>query len=124
MNNKGEPQQRRKSEIFHRGGVGVYSILCNLFALTKPRYTLLEDIIKSLRKHYDPTPLDIAENYRFETKDRDKFIISEYTVALQKCFYNINFEGFLNRALRDRFVIGYNSGKIQSKLITTSGKSM
>jgi len=66
----------------------------------------LEDIIESLRKHYDTTPLDIAENYRFETKDRDKFIISEYTEALQKCFYNINFGGFLNRALRDRFVIG------------------
>ena len=46
--------------------------------------------------------------------------ISDYIVTLKKLSIHCNYEEFLNRALRDRFVCGLNNVKIQNKLLNTS----
>ena len=107
-------QERKKAIFLTEVGPEIYSVLCSMISPQKPKDKTFEEISSVLKKHFDPAPLEIAESYRFGTRNRGKEeSISEYIVALKKLAIHCNFADFLDRALRDRFVIGLGDEKIQ-----------
>ena len=45
--------------------------------------------------------------------------MNDYILVLKKLSIHCNFDQYLNRALRDRFVFGLRDFKIQNKLLNT-----
>ena len=114
--------QQRKAIFLTEVGAEVYSVLSNLLSPAKPKDSTLENIIRRLKDHYDPAPLEITESFHFGMRNQNPGeSINDYIVALKKLSIHCNYGEFLNRALRDRFVCGLNSAKIHNKLLNTSG---
>jgi len=112
--------QKRKRAIFLiEIGPEAYSTLRNLLAPAKPRDTPFAGIVEALEKHYNPALLEIAESFHFGTHYPSAISLWH----LKKLSIHCNYEEFLNRALRDRFVCGLNNSKIQNKLLNTEGNT-
>ena len=98
-------EEKQKAIFLTEVGASVYSILVNLLSPVSPKDTTLPEITKTLKQHFDPAPLEIAESYKFGTRDRRKDeSVSDYVVALKKLSIHCNFGQFLTWALRERQV--------------------
>ena len=116
-----EVQTKMRAIFLTEVGPAVYETVKNLLAPGKPKDTSLQVILKKLRDHFDPKPLEIAESYRFGTRcQMPEEDIANFVVALKKLSIHCNFGDFQDRALRDRFVCGLRSERIRSKLMTMS----
>ncbi|XP_064643572.1 uncharacterized protein K02A2.6-like [Lineus longissimus] len=109
----------RKKAIFLREiGAEVYTVLVNLTSPDKPRDKTLDELFTVLKAHFNPAPLEISESFHFGKRDqRSGENVSDYILALKKLTLHCNFENYLNRALRDKFVGGLLDSKIQNKLL-------
>ena len=95
-----------------------YSLLRNLLAPVKSATKTIEDLVGELKKHLNPTPIVIAERYKFyHRQQKSDETLSEYMAALRKLTEHCEFEGFLNEALRDKFVCGLQNASIRKKLL-------
>ena len=111
---------RKRAIFLIEVGPEVYSTLRNLLAPAKPKDTLFTDIVRILEKHYSPKPLEIAQSFHFGTRNKkSEESVSDYVLALKKLAVHCNYDEYLNRALRGRFVCGLNNPKIQNKLLNT-----
>lgn len=84
-------------------------------------YTKTYNVLKQLLADvYAPAPLEITENFRFhQRKQADEETIQQYVAALHKLSINCNFGDYLQTALRNQFVFGLSSKRIQSRLSET-----
>jgi hypothetical protein len=72
----------------------------------------------TLKHHYAPKKLVIAERYRFHNcVQREGESVSMFVANLKRLACTCNFGARLNRALRDRFVCGLRSANIKKKLM-------
>ena len=113
--------ERMKAILLTEIGAEVYGTLVNLLAPKKAKDVPFQDVVDKLKEHFNPKPLEIAESYKFGTRNQKQSeTISEYIVALKNLTLHCNFGTFLDRALRDRFVCGLVDERIQSKLLNTA----
>lgn len=106
--------------LLHYMGSESYDTLCNKVAPALPEEMEYEQIVQLMDKYYNPAPLEIAETFRFHSrKQQDGETIQEYLHGLQKLAINCNFGSFLKTALRNQFVYGLSSKRIQSRLLET-----
>ena len=79
----------RKPAIFlTEVGAEVYSTLSNLLAPTKPKHTLFLDIVRVLKKHYNPKPLEIEQSFHFRTRNQKSGeSFGDYVLALKRLDY-------------------------------------
>ena len=86
-------------------GSKTYNVLRDLPAPVKPSSVKLIDLVTTLRDHYEPKPIVIAERFHFHKRERREGEgVAAYSVALKKCSEHYVFGAFLEEALRDRFV--------------------
>ena len=79
-------------------GSKTYNVLRDLLAPEKPSAVRLEDLVQTLRDHYEPKPIVIAERFHFHKREQHEGEgVAAYSAALKKC---------LEEALCDRFVCG------------------
>ena len=70
-----------------------------------------------LKKHLNPTPIVIAERYKFyDRKQKRDETLSEYMAALRKLTEHCEFGGFLNEVLREKYVCGLQNASIRKRL--------
>ena len=102
-------------------GSGTYALLSSLLAPTKPRDKSFKDLADTLRQHFDPKPIVIAERYHFYKRDQGTGeSISEYLAELRRMATHCDFGTFLDQALRDRFVCGLRHQGTQKRLLSES----
>ena len=95
-----------------------YTLLRNLLAPDKPSTKTYANLVETLRKHFEPKKLVIAERFQFHKKNQAVGeTISDYVAELRRLSLNCEFAD-LNEALRDRLVCGLRSEAIQRKLLT------
>lgn len=93
-------------------------MICNKCAPENPYDHNYNDLVTKLQEFYAPTPLEIAENFRFQQRRQlESESILQYVAALQKLSINCNFGPYLKTALRNQFVFGMKSTRIQSRLL-------
>ncbi|KAL4717527.1 hypothetical protein ACJJTC_000676 [Scirpophaga incertulas] len=93
-------------------------VLAQLIAPNEPKNTPYNVLKETLQEHYDPTPLEIAEYYKFHhRKQMEGESIRDYLAALRKLAATCNFGAFLNTALRNQFTCGLLDHKVQDKLL-------
>jgi len=99
-------------------GAKPYGIMKNILAPDPPSTKNYQTLCETLKGHYAPKPNEIAETYIFNTRNQKPGeSVSDYIVVLRKLASTCNFEGFLQRALRDRFVCGLASDNIRKRLL-------
>ena len=83
-----------------------YGLLGNLLAPGKPREKTYDELVETLKGHYEPKPLVIAEWFQFyKHSQQPGESIADFVADLQKLAIHCEFEAFLDQALRDRLVL-------------------
>lgn len=100
------------------GGGELYKVIVSLIAPKKEKDYKYEELIELLQIHFAPKKNIIAESYKFYKRDQlQSESIAEYIIELKTLAKECDFGDFLERALRDRFVCGVHSEKIQQRLL-------
>ena len=81
-------------------GSKTYNVLRDLLAPVKPSSVKLTDLVTTLRDHYEPKPIVIAERFHFHRcEQREGEGMAAYSAALKKCSEHCAFGAFLEEAL-------------------------
>lgn len=100
-------------------GGKTFSLLRDLLAPAKPHEKSLQELADTLRTHYEPKPLIIAERFYFHQRTQKATeTVAEYVAELRRLATNCEFGEFLNDALRDRLVCGLRNPSIQKRLLS------
>ena len=104
---------RKKATFLSLIGSQTYAILKNLVSPNLPKDKSYADLVAALKKHYEPTPLVIAERFHFHRRSQAvRESISEYMAELRRLTTHCKFGAFLDEALRDRLVCGLRNEAI------------
>jgi hypothetical protein len=99
-------------------GPKTYGLLKSLTAPTKPSASTFDEIIQVLKEHLSPSPIVIAERFRYYMRSQaSDESVAEYVAVLKKLSTNCKFGAFLDEALRDRLVCGISSKTTQERLL-------
>ena len=110
-------EEKQASIFLSLIGAKTYGLLRDLSA--KPKEKTLAGLTKTLRTHFEPRPLIIAERFYFNQRNQlPNESIADYMAILHKMAKSCKFGEFLDAALRDRFVSGIRSSSIQKRLLT------
>jgi len=100
-------------------GGRTYTLLRNLLAPTVPKDKSFDEIVDTLKKHFEPKVLVIAERFKFHSRGQAVGeSVAQYVAELRRLATHCNFDAYLDEALRDRFVCGLRSEATQKKLLT------
>ena len=102
-------------------GAKAYALLRNLLAPVPPREKTFEELVETLKSHYEPKPLTIAERFHFHRRAQlTGESVKEFAAELRSLATHCEFGTYLDDALRDRFVCGLGSETMQKRLLTES----
>ena len=100
-------------------GGKTYSLLRDLLAPVKPWEKSFEQLSNTLKKHFQPKKIVIAERFHFHRRHQaPKESIADFVVQLWKLATHCEFGDHLSKALRDRFVYGLRSEVMQKRLLS------
>lgn len=109
---------KKRSVFIAVVGPKSYNLLRNLVAPTKPSEKTLADLLAALSNHYNPTPSEVMQRFRFNTRTRKEGeSVADYLAALRHLAEFCNFGDTLEKMLRDRLVCGINDEHTQKKLL-------
>ena len=116
----GIAEDKQASVLLTVIGMKNYGIIKSLVAPAQPKdksYVSLE-LVATLKEHFQPKPLIIAERFRFYQRNQEAGeSVLEYVAALRRLAITCEFGDFLDQALRDRFVCGMKLESTQKKLL-------
>ena len=99
-------------------GAPTFKLLASLAAPKTPGELKFKDICDTLRKHYSPQPIKIAERYHFyNRKQLQGESAADYLAELRKLASTCKFGTFLEEALCDRLVCGVRDCSMQLRLL-------
>ena len=100
-------------------GGRTYELLRNLVFPDLPETLALAALTGTLIKHFEPTPIVIAERFHFHCRNQGvEESIADFMAQLRRLSKHCQFEGFLDDALRDRLVCGLRNEDIQRRLLS------
>nr|XP_046472602.1 uncharacterized protein K02A2.6-like [Neodiprion pinetum] len=106
--------------LLHFVGDTAYNALCDTFGETQVDQKSYAELAAKLKELYAPPVLEIAENFKFNSrKQLPGESIQEFATALTKMSANCGFGDHTSKALRNQFVFGLATPRIQSRLIET-----
>ena len=99
-------------------GSKTYSLLRSLVALALPQEKSFAELVETLRRHFEPKPVVIAERFHFHRRSQAVGeSTADYLAELRRLSAHCEFKDYLDEALRDRLVCGLRSESIQRKLL-------
>ena len=111
--------ERKKACLLTQMGARAYRLLQSLVLPAKPVDKSYDDIVKVLKDHLTPKKFIISERFRFYNRSqRQGECINEFVADLKRLTKHCKFGSTLDDMLRDRFVCGLHSEKIQEFLLT------
>ena len=113
--------RKKKAALLSIIGTKTYNLLRGLTSPQKPKDISYDQIVEILEGHLSPTPLEIAERFRFYKRCQSPSEnVNTFLATIKKLTEHCNFEEFLSQALRDRYVCGLANESIQKKLLCES----
>ncbi|XP_071579209.1 uncharacterized protein [Temnothorax nylanderi] len=104
--------------LLHYIGALSFDMLSDRLDPENPYEQSYEQITTLLQEFYEPTPLEIVENFRFhQRKQEDGETIQQFIAALHKLSVNCKMGSYLKTALRNQLVFGVSNKRIQSRLL-------
>ncbi|XP_023246922.1 uncharacterized protein LOC106642194 [Copidosoma floridanum] len=106
--------------ILHYIGEAAYNKLCDTYGSDDPYTKTYVEIKNKLKELYEPVALEIAEVFKFNCRRQQPGeSVQEYVSALNRLSATCNFGTFKDTALRNQFVFGISSKRVQSRLLET-----
>ena len=104
------PDDRKVPVFLNLLGKETYSILRSLLAPDLPSSKGYDVLVKTLKDHFEPKPVIIAERFHFHRRNQGiGESITDYLAELHRLSIHCEFEAYLEQALRDRLVCGLRS---------------
>ena len=95
-----------------------YSLARSLLSPKLPSEKTFEEIVAVLTKHYSPTPSEVIQRFRFNSRSRKAGeSVATFVAALRNLAEHCNFDDTLEKMIRDRLVCGVNDEGTQRKLL-------
>ena len=95
-----------------------YKLLCNLITPKKPGELLYDQLVQALRKHHNPTPSEIVQRFKFNSRVRQPGeSVATFIAELRALAKFCNYGDTLDNMLRDRIVYGIGDLQIQKRLL-------
>ena len=112
-------EEKKRAVLLTSCGAQTYALIKNLLAPEKPSEKSFAEIVRTVKKHFCPKKLVIAERYKFHQRSqRQGESVNTYLVELKHIAETCDFGEFLSQALRDHFVCGLISSGMQKRLLT------
>ena len=106
-------------------GRKVYALLRDLLAPEKPNTKTFKELAQTLKNHYEPKPVVIAERFFFHPRNQKSTkTIAEYVAELHRLATHCAFGDYLDDALRDRLVCGLLHSRTQRRLLSEADLSL
>ena len=110
---------KQKNILLCACGPATYAMMKRLCTPEKPSAKTFAELKKLVKDHVNPKPLVIAERYKFYQRSQEEGeSVKEFLAQLRGLSEHCNFGDFLDEAIRDRFVCGLRSHRIQRRLLT------
>lgn len=94
-----------------------YKLLTDLMSPDTPTAKTFAEVCTALKDHYKPEYIEMAETARFnDRKQQPGESVKDYLASLRCIAKNCNFGQYLDRAMRDRFVLGLQSEALKTSL--------
>ena len=109
---------KRRATFLTVIGPGPYKLLRSLISPAKPTDKTYGELVKKLTEHYSPTPSEVMQRFRFNSRSRrTEESVAAYMADLRRLAEHCNYGDTLDKMLRDRLVWGINDAGIQRKLL-------
>ena len=109
---------KRRATFLTVIGPGPYKLLRSLLSPVKPTDKTYDELVKKLTEHYSPTPSEVMQRFRFNSRSRKTGeSVAAYLAELRRLAEHCNYGDTLDKMLRDRLVWGINDAGIQKKLL-------
>ena len=96
----------------------MYKLLRSLVGTAKLDTESFDNLVKTLKDHYNPTPSFMVERYKFNCRVRSpEDSITHYVAALRTLAEHCKFGDTLEELLRDRLIFGINNDHIRQRLL-------
>ena len=106
-------------------GSNTYKLLSSLLAPTKPWEKSFTELAQTLRHHFEPQPLVIAERFHFHRCNQASGeSISEYVAELRRLATHCDFGNYLEEALRDCLICGIRHENTQKRLLSEANLTL
>ena len=113
-----EDNKKRTATLLTIIGKETYSLLTTLMSPDKPSSKKADELNGILTSHFQPTPIVIAERYKFYSRNQgESENIATYVAELRKLTKYCEFKAFLDEALRDKFVCGLKNSRMRKRLL-------
>ena len=109
---------KRRATFLTVVGPGPYRLLRSLLSPAKPSDKTYDELVKKLTEHYSPTPSEVMQRFRFNSRSRKTGeTVAAYLAELRRLTEHCNYGDTLDKMLRDRLIWGINDAGIQKKLL-------
>ncbi len=99
-------------------GSQTYSLMRNLLSPDKPGDKSFSELVELLRNYYNPTPSEIVQRFKFNSRNRQpNETVADYVAVLRELAQHCNYGDKLQETLRDRLVCGIEADGIQHRLL-------
>lgn len=106
--------------LLHYVGEEAFNNLCDHFGADDPYTKAYDVLVNKLKELYAPASLEIAENFKFNCrKQKAGEEIQVFANEITKFSLTCNFGDFQKTILRNQFVFGIESKRVQSRLLET-----
>lgn len=113
---------KRRAILLSACGASTYRTIKDVLTPQAPGEVAFDDIVEMLSKYFQPTPSEIVQRCRFNSRIRRPHeTIAVFTAQLKKLVEHCNFGDTLNQMLRDRLVCGVNNEKWQQRVLAEEG---
>ena len=113
--------KKKVAAFFSLAGPKVFGLARDLLSPKKPEESTFAVILETLKSHYKPKAVLIYERYKFYSRaQKTGESVNDFVAALKALAHTCEFGGTLSEMLRDRFVMGLSSDKVQQVLLAES----
>ena len=114
--------EKKRAVLLSVIGAPTYKLLSDLLSPDKPGDKSYTDLVKVLTDHFNPTPSEIVERFKFHSRFRRQGeSVATYVSELRSLAKFCNFGASLEEMLRDRIVCGINDDALQKRLLSEPG---
>ena len=111
-------QKKERDILLAMIGPATFKLLTNLVVPEEPGDKTYKELIEELKKHHNLAPSEVIQRLQFYSRDRKpEESVSMYVAELRSLAVYCNFEGTLEKMLRDRLVGGINNSRTQKRLL-------
>jgi len=105
----------------HGRGSGNFQVAESLIAPDKPDTKSYADLVKVLTKHFQPTPSETVQRFKFHGRTHQPAeSVAAYVAEFRAIAEHCNFGASLQGMLRDQIVCGINDKVVQRHLVSES----